>query len=191
MTRAGLAVALSCALTAGASAAQVPPATTAALDATKATTTHLEVTAYASRAPVTPGSSVSLVLEVIPKRRMHVYAPGAKGYRVVSLEMAPHPYLTAGRTRYPASESYHFRPLDERVPVYQAPFRLTRDVVLDGRPAVRQALRTQDRLTVTGSLEYQACDDRVCYNPVSVPVAWTLRLTPAVPPAAARRAVAP
>lgn len=191
MTRAGLAVALSCALAAGTSAAQAPPAVDGALDATKASTAHLEVTAYASRAPVTPGSFVTLVLEVIPKRRMHVYAPGAKGYRVVSLEIAPHPYLTAGRTRYPASEPYHFRPLDERVPVYQAPFRLTRDVALDGRPKARRALRSQDRLTVAGSLEYQACDDTVCYNPVSVPVSWTLRLAPVTPPPKARRAVTP
>lgn len=183
MTRAGLAVALSWALSAGPSASQVPPAPAASLDATRASTAHLDVTAYANRAPVAPGSSVSLVLEVIPRRRMHVYAPGAKGYRVVSLEIAPHPYLTPGRTRYPASEPYHFRPLDERVPVYQVPFRLTRDVALDGGPRTRRALRGQERLTITGSLEYQACDDAVCYNPVSVPVAWTLRLAPPAAPA--------
>ncbi len=52
----------------------------------------------------------SLVLDVTPRPGIHVYAPGAEGYRVISL-----------------------------------------------------------------ALEYQACDDKVCDNPVSVPLSWTCR----------------
>jgi hypothetical protein len=30
------------------------------------------------------------------------------------------------------------------------------------------------------SIEYQACDDKVCFNPATVPVTWTLTLRPLV-----------
>ncbi|MCH7857421.1 MAG: hypothetical protein IIB37_11770 [Gemmatimonadetes bacterium] len=36
------------------------------------------------------------------------------------------------------------------------------------------AFREMDELTFTGSLDYQACDDLVCYNPVTVPLSWTV-----------------
>ena len=34
----------------------------------------------------------------------------------------------------------------------------------------------RDTLTLHGTLEYQACDDAICYNPVSVPLTWTVTL---------------
>ena len=33
-----------------------------------------------------------------------------------------------------------------------------------------------DALTVSGTLDYQACDDRLCFTPVSIPVSFTLDL---------------
>jgi hypothetical protein len=29
-------------------------------------------------------------------------------------------------------------------------------------------------LTLTGVLKYQACDDKICFNPVSAPLSWTI-----------------
>jgi hypothetical protein len=54
---------------------------------------------------------------------MHVYAPGATGYRVIGLTIADQPFIRVTPATYPASEIYHFEPLDERVPVYTQPFR--------------------------------------------------------------------
>jgi len=31
-------------------------------------------------------------------------------------------------------------------------------------------------LSVKGILKYQACDDTICYAPVSVPITWTFAL---------------
>lgn len=28
-------------------------------------------------------------------------------------------------------------------------------------------------LTVHGRLDYQACDDKICYNPASIPLSWS------------------
>ena len=35
-----------------------------------------------------------------------------------------------------------------------------------------------DALTLAGSLDYQACNDTVCFDPVSVPLSFTLHLEP-------------
>ena len=31
-------------------------------------------------------------------------------------------------------------------------------------------------VTIAGALEYQACDDKVCFNPARVPVSFTVML---------------
>lgn len=147
-----------------------------AVAATKLSTPQLEIVTYPSDAAVAPGNRLSLVLEATPKPGIHVYAPGAKGYRVIAVEVAEQPVLRIDATRYPASEIYHFKPLDERVPVYQKPFRLVREVVVEGHPQAQAALRGRDSLTISGTLEYQACDDKVCFNPVSLPLSWTVSL---------------
>jgi hypothetical protein len=59
--------------------------------------------------------------------------------------------------------------------VYDAPFRLTVKVVAGDAEALRKRRRGPD-LTIKGSLDYQACDDRICYLPTSVPFEWTLKI---------------
>jgi hypothetical protein len=41
-------------------------------------------------------------------------------------------------------------------------------------------LRGKDSLTLTGTFDYQACDDKVCFNPTSIPLTWTLSLRPII-----------
>ena len=151
-----------------------------AVAATKISTEHLDLTAYPSDAAIAPGNRFSVVLEITPKRGMHVYAPGASSYRVVSVKIAGQPSLRALSLNYPTSEIYHFKPLDERVPVYQKPFTLVQELILEGDPKAQAAYRGQQTLTITGTLEYQACDDKICYNPVSLPLSWTVNLRPLV-----------
>ena len=35
---------------------------------------------------------------------------------------------------------------------------------------------------MSGTLEYQACDDKICYAPAKVPLSFALELTPLVRP---------
>ena len=69
-------------------------------------------------------------------------------------------------------------PLDERVEVYSKPFRLQRDVTLLATPEMQKLLGSMPSATITGALEYQACDDKVCFNPARVPVSFTVTLKP-------------
>lgn len=151
------------------------------VQATQASTQHLDFRSYPSDATVALGTRFSLAVDVTPKPGMHVYAPGATNYRVVALNVTPQPHLRTLPVRYPPSEMYHFVPLDERVPTYQKPFRLSVEVVAEATPDARKALAGATALIINGTLDYQACDDKICYNPVSLPLSWTVGLRANVP----------
>lgn len=132
---------------------------------TQVSTDHLKIR-YANELVRKTDGAVSFVLEIEPRPGMHVYAPGADDYRTISLEIDEQSALRLRPLQYPASEIYHFLPLNEKIPVYQKPFALSIDA---------EAQKPRKALAVTGRLEYQACDDKVCFAPVSVPLAWTVR----------------
>lgn len=138
------------------------------LSATRVSTRHVEITTYAADATVAPGHRTSLAIEVRPRPRIHVYAPGASGYRPVTLAIAPDPLVRVLPIRFPPSEVYFFKPLNERVPVYQKPFTLLQELVLEATPQAEAAFRGRKELTIAGTFEYQACDDRICFTPVSL-----------------------
>ena len=140
---------------------------------------QLDFTAYPSNDAVTAGSRFSIAVKVEPKPGMHVYAPGAEKmrYRVVGLKLDPNPSVRYEPVTYPDSEIYHFEPLDEHVPVYQQPFTLLQEVLVEASSEAQIELAKLDALTLTGTFDYQACDDAICYNPESVPLSFTLDLT--------------
>jgi DsbC/DsbD-like thiol-disulfide interchange protein len=146
--------------------------------ATKISSPQLEITSYATDAAVAPGTRFSLVLDITPGPKIHVYAPTVKGYKPITLTLAPQAGLVLREAHYPAPEEYFFEPLQERVPVYQRPFRVVQDVMIDPSRAGQAALSGKTALTITGTLNYQACDDRICYMPQSVPLTWTIALKP-------------
>ena len=156
--------------------------------ATAIWTDHLKLETYPSARVVAPGDRVSLVVEIEPGARMHVYAPGADNYRLVTLTVPAQPFVQFTPIRYPPSEIYLFEPLNERIPVYQRPFKLVQEATLDTHPKAEAAFRGMESLTLKGTLDYQACDDRICFNPVSVPLSWTIALQPS---AAQRQGRAP
>lgn len=146
------------------------------VSATRVSSEQVELTAFVSDAEVAPGNRVSIVLDVVPKRGMHVYAPGASSYRVIGLTLNEQPFVKPLPMMYPASEIYHFKPLNERVPVFRKAVRLMQDVLIEGTAEAQAAWREKTMVTLSGTVEYQACDDRVCYNPVAVPVSFTVAL---------------
>jgi len=138
----------------------------------------LTVTSYATDEVAALGTHFSLVLDVTPGARVHVYAPGARDYRPVTIRVEPQPGLLVKVPRYPKSEDYFFKPLNEHVPVYQHAFRIMQDVTLDPSREGTAALKDVTSLTINGRFEYQACDDRVCFAPQSVPLSWTIGVKP-------------
>lgn len=146
--------------------------------AVEGSTAHLKLTAYPSNPTVTVGTRFSLAVEIEPGPKMHVYAPGADelGYRVIALNMSPTPHVRFEPVQFPEPEIYYFEPLDERVPAYQESFTLLQEAVVSGSEEAEAALAQLDALTLSGTLDYQACDDKLCYEPMSVPLSFTLDL---------------
>jgi peroxiredoxin len=152
----------------------------APVTATKVAGTHVTVSTYPSDASIAAGNRFSLVLNVEPRAGVHVYAPGASGYKVIGLTLKAPSYVRVLPPTYPASETYFFKPLNERVPVFQKPFTLLQELVLEGAADAQAAYRGKESITLEGTLDYQACDDTLCFNPVSVPLTWTVSLKPLV-----------
>jgi DsbC/DsbD-like thiol-disulfide interchange protein len=128
-------------------------------------TPHLTLTTSSSVPGVTAGGRVSLFVEVAPKPKMHVYAPEQKTYLPVSLKLARSPGVIARPAIFPKGEQFFFAPTSETQIVYSQRFRVELPVTIAaGHPA--------GPLTLTATLVYQACDDRVCYVPKEVPLTW-------------------
>ncbi|MGE3955616.1 MAG: protein-disulfide reductase DsbD domain-containing protein [Vicinamibacterales bacterium] len=117
---------------------------------------------------VAPGGSVTLWADVTPHRAMHVYAEGATGYTAVSLVLTPNAAVSAGKVSYPKAGVVQVPGTVDRVPAYSGPFRISVPLT------VKSTAKPGDVLTLGAALNYQACDDRLCYPAAVAPVLWTL-----------------
>jgi len=140
-------------------------------EVTEATTDHLRIR-YLNRLTSDADGSVALTLEIAPRPGMHVYAPGADDYQIITMAIEEQRGIVPRPLSYPPSEIYHFVPLNERIPVYQKPFKLTLGARVESAAGVKAG--TGSSVKVSGRLDYQACDDKVCFAPVSVPLSWTV-----------------
>jgi hypothetical protein len=142
---------------------------------------HLRLTLSQSDRSVVAGSRVTLIAEVELPPDVHVYAPGAKGYRPIQLTLTKSGGVEPGPVGYPNSEMLYFEPLKEQVPVFEGKFRITQDVTIGfskARDGVRAVLSSQKNVSIAGELRYQACTSTLCYPPTSAPVKWDLKVQP-------------
>jgi len=121
-----------------------------------------------------PGKKLAIAFDITPKRSMHVYAPGKHDYQVIAVRLDPQPWLKVQPTSYPPSEIYHFKELDEKVETYGKPFKIVQEVSILGTAEAKKALAGSSPIKLSGRLEYQACDDKVCYAPTRIPVSFSL-----------------
>jgi len=138
-------------------------------------TKHLTLSTFASLTSVKWGQRVALVADVNLKPHMHVYAPGIQGYIPIDFALDESPAIKVHPAAFPTSKKLHLKAINETVPVYQGQFRIVRDVNIGTDPQVKPQLNDKGELVVHGSLRYQACDDRECYIPQTVPLTWTLK----------------
>ena len=151
------------------------------VQATEVSTLQLDLTTYSSDPAVAVGNRFALVLEIEPKEGMHIYAPGSSDdYRDISLTIDPLPFLRVLPMEFPDAGEYYFEPLDDSQPVYEESFKLIQEVYMDGSLEAQGLVRGEDSVTLTGTLEYQACDATICYIPTSIPLTWTMELRPLV-----------
>ncbi len=141
------------------------------------TTAHLTLAASVSPATAAPGKKATLVLDVAPKPRVHVYAPGQDGYIAITVTLDKNPLVSSvEKPRYPTAETFVMPALNETQRVYSKPFRITEAVAIAATSAARKRAAAGETVTVTGTVRYQACNDTICFLPTAVPVTWTITL---------------
>jgi peroxiredoxin len=160
------------------------------VEKTRLDTQHLVLTSSASEGTVAPGRRVTLIVEIDPKSKMHVYAPGVKGYIPVDWQMTDFGAISATAARYPPSQMLNLPVIKETVPVYVKHTRITRDIVIGQENEIASTIGSDNMLTVEGIFKYQACDDKECYLPKAIPLKWTFpvgKLVTERPPAEIQR----
>lgn len=140
---------------------------------------HLRVRVDRDARPAAPGSTVSLYADVTPGPKIHIYAPGQDGYIPVDLALTAASAFKAIDAKYPPAVDFYFEPLRETVKVFNKPFRITQEIALAATPDLQRRAAARETLTIAGTLEYQACDDAVCYRPESLALTWKVPLQPA------------
>lgn len=149
---------------------------TAAASAAKAK--HVAIATSASTAIVSGGQRILLSVEIDIPKDYHLYAPGVEGYYAVEWKMASAELAKPHDVDFPKSRILYLKAIDEKVPVFEGKIRLLRDVTLAHSKVLTQAAGSSKQFTIEGTLRYQACSDRLCYPPETVPLRWNLQFDP-------------
>jgi DsbC/DsbD-like thiol-disulfide interchange protein len=138
-------------------------------------TKQLVVSSSASAETIATGQHVALVLDIVLKPKMHVYAPGVENYIPIDWQITESDAAKTEAVKWPKSQSLYLQAIDETVPVYTGSFRIMRDIVFAPDAKLKSLVNEKGEITIHGTLKYQACDDRMCFIPASVPLDWTFR----------------
>ena len=140
---------------------------------------HLQLALEQSDRTGVPGTRITLAAAVRLPAEVHVYAPGAQGYKPIKLVIDPMPEMDLKPVIYPQAKTLFLPAVNERVPVFEGNFRISQDVKISSGMDFAGSLGKDGKtFTITGKLEYQACDQTKCYMPTSVPVKWQVQVFP-------------
>ena len=137
---------------------------------------YLRVRLRRAAAPSAPGARATLVAEIVPAPKMHVYAPGQREYLSIELTLPASPDYKAAPPVFPPPKALYLEPIKTTVQVFDAPFRITQVITLARTPALQRRAAAGDSIIVIGTLRYQACDDLVCYRPDTAALSWPVPL---------------
>ena len=142
---------------------------------------HLRLGLYQSDRNVVAGSRVTLTAEIELQPGVHVYSPGARGYKPIQLVLQASGAIEPSAVVYPSPKSLYLEPIKEQVPVFEGKFKITQDLTVSASKTgdgIRALLSASKTISITGQLQYQACDRTICYPPTAVPVKWELQVRP-------------
>jgi DsbC/DsbD-like thiol-disulfide interchange protein len=130
---------------------------------------HLKLSVSAAPSVVHTGQRIVLAADIDLPPGTHVYAPGVQGYIPIDLSIVASDAIVPHPAVYPPSKILHLKVINEKVPVYTNQVRIIREVTI-GKNA------KPGDLTINGTFRYQACDDKECFIPETVPVRWALHV---------------
>jgi hypothetical protein len=151
------------------------------LDLTKAGSSaareHLRVRTATSDASVSSGNRFTLFADIEPLPGVHVYGPEVgDGYQGLAVTVEPPPHVRVHEPIYPPAARLRLPWTHEVLTGYTAPIRVAVDVSLGTRIELAPAIDAGRGLHITGTLRLQACDNRLCWAPESIPLEWQIAL---------------
>jgi hypothetical protein len=124
------------------------------------------------------GQRLTLTIDGELAPKMHIYAPGTKGYIPIALTIDKSAGFSADQPIYPPSKTMRIKVIKETVPVYEGKFRVMQTIRLADAPELEPLLDKDRNLSIHATFRYQACDDKECYMPETVPLTWTVHVLP-------------
>lgn len=124
-------------------------------------------------------AKAAAVAEIAPGYHINDHVPSLDYLIPTELKLEPAAPLTVADTKYPKGSPQKFSFLDTPISVYQG--KLVVETVVNVAPGARPGT-----YTLKGSLDYQACNDRACLPPTSLPLTLSVKVvsrTQAVKPA--------
>jgi hypothetical protein len=119
------------------------------------------------------GSTVkaAVVAEIAPGYHINDHVPSLDYLIPTELKLEPAAPLALGATKYPKGPPQKFSFLDTPISVYQG------KLVVGAEITVASGARS-GTYTLKGSLDYQACNDRACLPPTSLPLTLSVKVVP-------------
>jgi thiol:disulfide interchange protein DsbD len=116
---------------------------------------------------VKPGAGTHIAIQVAVKPGYHVQANPVENPDLIpiTLKIDAAGSVSVGKPVYPAAKRMRLRGDSQDLVVYDGTFTISLPVKVGLEGAAG------DTVTLRGTLRYQACDDRHCLFPVTLPVA--------------------
>lgn len=137
--------------------------------APKVVTGQLVLDANAVHAGSTAKAAV--VADIAQGYHINDHVPSLDYLIPTELKLEPAPPLTVGTLKYPKGSPQKFSFLDTPISVYQGKLVVGAEiqVAAGARPGT---------YNLKGSLDYQACNDRACLPPTSLPLTLSIKVVP-------------
>jgi len=150
---------------------------------------RIQVSVTASNTEAGLGNRLRIGVELKMPPGVHIYGPAVShGYHGLQWRMDESSCWYQSEPEYPTPRQRHFLFEKDDLPVYEGDVRITRELVL--KPVLSAAepslyklfqsvcLDSAGRVKASGTLSFQACDDRQCFPPQSLTLDWTFHFVP-------------
>jgi DsbC/DsbD-like thiol-disulfide interchange protein len=130
-----------------------------------------ELTPVVAQRVVQPGQTVTGELRVELPERIHVQSDAPREAYLIPtrLTFTPPEGVTVEEITYPPASDWFLEGQDEPLAVFETAFTV-------GWRLVLAADVSPGEMVVPGRFQYQSCDDRLCYPPVTADVEWRFRV---------------
>jgi hypothetical protein len=150
---------------------------------------RIQVTVTASNTDAGLGNRLRIGVEVKMPPGFHLYGRDVgRSYHGLEWRMDASSCWYHSDPEYPHPQLRHFAFEKDDLPVYEGDVRVTRDLVLKpvlsaAEPSLYRLFQTvcldsASRVKASGTVSFQACDERQCYPPQSVAAEWTFHFVP-------------